>query len=108
MCTLSASLNSPSLSSVTAGAGTEVGAGVGLDVTNGPDLHVILSPLPRPKTRGAVHSEGYVDLGELKGNIGNQNYPIRDDADVSRLRSVVIYCTPFHVIFSVAELTEPG
>ena len=74
--------------------------------TNGPDLHVILSPHPNPKNQGDVKVRGYVDLGKLKGNIGNQNYPIPDDVDIAAQGSVVIYCKPFHVIFSVAPLED--
>ena len=76
--------------------------------TNGPELHVILTPHQNPKTRGDVKAPGYVDLGKLKGNIGNQNYPIPDNVDVSIQGSVVIYCKPFHVIFSVAALQDIG
>ena len=48
---------------------------------------------------------GYVDLGSLKGNIGNQNYEIPADVDISDFGSVVIYCEPFHVLFASASLT---
>ena len=74
--------------------------------TNGPDLHVILSPSQSPKNQAQVKVPGYIDLGKLKGNIGNQNYPIPDEVDVSAQGSVVIYCKPFHVIFSVASLQD--
>ena len=77
-----------------------------LDVTNGPDLHVLLSPHQDPTKRDEVKEEGYVDLGKLKGNRGNQNYPIPGDVDLSIQNSVIIYCAPFHVIFSVAPLTN--
>ena len=79
-----------------------------LDVTNGPDLHVILSPHPDPMNRDQLKTEGYVDIGKLKGNLGNQNYEIPDGVDVAQQQSVVIYCAPFHVIFSVAPLREEG
>lgn len=72
------------------------------EVTNGPDLHVYLVPDSDPTSREDV--EGYVDLGSLKGNIGDQNYEIPDDLDLSGFNSVVIYCQPFHVLFSVAGL----
>lgn len=72
------------------------------EVTNGPDLHVLLVPNADPTGREDV--EGYVDLGSLKGNIGDQNYEIPDDLDLSGFNSVVIYCQPFHVLFSVASL----
>jgi hypothetical protein len=75
------------------------------DVTNGPDLHVYLVPEPRPEGRDDI--EGYLDLGELKGNVGNQNYEIPGDAEIGQFGSVVIYCQPFHVVFSTATLNDP-
>ena len=74
-------------------------------VTNGPDLRVLLSAHPDPMSRSEVKDGGYVELGKLKGNIGNQNYEIPSGVDISGYRSVVIYCKPFHVIFSVAPLS---
>jgi len=71
--------------------------------TNGPDLHVLLSSAEDPRSRGAL-GDDYVDLGELKGNVGNQNYEIPADVDLSQFNSVVIYCEPFHVVFSTATL----
>ncbi len=73
-----------------------------LKVTNGPDLHVLLVPDPDPKGRDDV--TGYLDLGSLKGNIGDQNYDIPPGTAIGDYGSVVIYCQPFHVIFSVAGL----
>ena len=75
-----------------------------LSVTNGPDLHVLLLNDPE----GEDKSQGYIDLGGLKGNRGNQNYPIPDGEDVAGFRSVMIYCAPFHVIFSRAPLETLG
>jgi hypothetical protein len=77
-------------------------------VTNGPDLHVLLSSHPNPESRDQINASGYVDLGSLKGNIGNQNYPIPEDVDVANQKSVIIYCKPFHVIFSIASLQDLG
>jgi hypothetical protein len=72
--------------------------------TNGPDLHVILSRADAPRSHDEL-GEDYVDLGMLKGNVGNQNYEIPTDLDLSVYRSVVIYCVPFQVVFSTATLT---
>ena len=72
-------------------------------VTNGPDLHVILSKHPSPLEREDV-GDDYIDLGSLKGNLGNQNYEIPADVDLSEYQSVVIYCVPFHVVFATATL----
>lgn len=76
------------------------------NVTNGPDLRVLLTTHPDPMGRGDVHADDvtYVELGKLKGNIGNQNYPIPDDVNVDDQHSVVIYCKPFQVVFAVAPL----
>ena len=71
-----------------------------LNVTNGPDLHVLLMVDPE----GTDKTQGYLDLGKLKGNIGNQNYPIPADTAVSDYGAVMIYCQPFHVVFSTAPL----
>lgn len=73
-------------------------------VTNGPRLHVILAPSANPAGRGDVRADGHLDLGGLKGNRGDQNYPIPADADLSSFGSAVIYCVPFNVVFSVATL----
>lgn len=73
-------------------------------VTNGPDLRVLLTPHPGPGSRDDLDAAGYTELGKLKGNIGNQNYEIPADTDVAGQRSVVIYCRPFHVVFSTAQL----
>ncbi len=73
-------------------------------VTNGPDLHLILTPNSNPQGRSDVKQQGYIDLGKLKGNIGNQNYPIPEGVDPASFNAAVIYCKPFHVIFSVAML----
>ena len=74
------------------------------EVTNGPDLRVILTPHADPEGRSDVQQAGYVELGKLKGNIGNQNYEIPAGADLAPFGAAVIYCKPFHVLFSVAQL----
>jgi hypothetical protein len=68
---------------------------------NGPDLHVYLST-EAPTSTFAGLGEGEVHLGALKGNVGNQNYDLPADVDLSQYRSVVIYCVPFRVVFSTA------
>ena len=71
-------------------------------VTNGPDLRVLLATEPLPTNR---HDLGdYIELGPLKGNVGDQNYEIPEDTEVARYASVVIYCKPFHVVFATATL----
>ena len=77
-------------------------------VSNGPALVVLVSPHPNPQNRDEVKTQGYIEVGGLKGNIGNQNYILPPDLDISTIGSVIIYCKPFHVIFSVAPLADAG
>ncbi len=74
-------------------------------VTNGPDLYVYLSGHPAPRNSGQLHQGSALEVARLKGNIGNQNYPLPANVDISTVKSVVIYCKQFSVIFSTAELT---
>ncbi len=75
-------------------------------VTNGPDLYVYLSGHPAPRNSGQLHEGSALEVARLKGNIGNQNYPLPVGAEISKFKSVVIYCKQFAVIFSTAELAS--
>jgi hypothetical protein len=66
--------------------------------TNGPDLYVYLA--------SDSTASDFVNLGRLKGNIGNQNYDIPEGTDFSRYDSVLIWCQAFSVLFGSAKL-EP-
>lgn len=68
-------------------------------VTNGPALSVYLVR----SVDGNVDS-GFLDIGKLKGNRGNQNYEIPADTDLSAYHSVIIWCVPFSVTFAIALL----
>ena len=70
---------------------------------NGPDLNVYLSSAPADAPEGDLDDD-FVDLGDLKGNIGAQNYEIPTDVDLSRYSTVVIWCVRFSVVFGAAEL----
>lgn len=86
------------------GDGTNVLRLEDLDVTNGPDLFVLLMQDPEGRDKG----QGYVELGRLKGNRGNQNYEIPADVNIADYRAVMIYCRAFSVIFSTAPLNDVG
>jgi hypothetical protein len=74
-----------------------------LDTSNGPDLRVYLSELPS-NLGWRDYGERYVELGKLKGNRGDQNYRIPAGTDVSKYKSLVIWCVRFKVGFGVAPL----
>jgi len=74
-----------------------------LDTSNGPDLFVYLSTNPAGGPEGAFDDD-YVNLGRLKGNQGDQNYPLPADVDLGRFASVVIWCDRFDSAFGAADL----
>jgi hypothetical protein len=74
------------------------------NVQNGPDLYVYLSGHPMPRSSAQLHEQGTLEVARLKGNIGDQNYELPTDLDLSEYRAVVIYCKRFSQIFSTAEL----
>ncbi len=77
------------------------------NVLNGPELHVwLVGENPVPNTVG-TEPDVYYDLGNLKGNIGDQNYEIPEDLDLGIYNSVVIWCVPFRVPFNAASLDSP-
>ena len=53
---------------------------------------------------GDVKASEQLRLSQLKGDIGDQAYAIPEGTDVSKFKSVVIYCEQFSVLFAVAEL----
>ena len=67
-----------------------------LKSTNGPDLYVYLS------TDKAASD--FINLGKLKGNMGNQNYEIPEGTDLSKYNNVLIWCRAFSVLFGSAEI----
>ena len=69
------------------------------EVENGPDLRVYL--VAGPSTTEEQVTD-YVDLGGLKGNIGDQQYEVPRGVDISRYATVVVWCRAFSVLFARA------
>jgi hypothetical protein len=67
--------------------------------TNGPDLYVYLAT---DKSASDI-----VNLGRLKGNIGNQNYPIPGGTDLTKYNTALVWCKAFSVLFGSARLASP-
>jgi hypothetical protein len=67
-----------------------------LKATNGPDLYVYLST--------GKDASDIVNLGRLKGNIGNQNYEIPTGTDLAKYNTVLIWCKAFSTLFGSAKL----
>jgi hypothetical protein len=75
----------------------------GFETSNGPALFVYLSQNAAEGEDGAFDDD-YLDLGELKGNIGDQNYVIPAEVDPLGYTSVVVWCDRFSVSFGAADL----
>ena len=76
--------------------------------SNGPDVHVILVA-----AKDALDDANFlkdnmekVELGKLKGNEGDQNYEIPAGTDLTRFRTVSIYCERFNANFGAAPLEK--
>ncbi|MCX6396922.1 MAG: DM13 domain-containing protein [Propionibacteriales bacterium] len=76
----------------------------GFSTSDGPDVHVWLSEATAGGSWGKYDDNGYVKLGELKATDGNQNYLIPAGADISSMRSAVIWCDRFNVAFGAAPV----
>jgi len=73
--------------------------------SNGPDVRVYLVAAPDVTDNATVAKAGFVELGTLKGNIGDQNYDVPDSVDLDKYRAATIWCKRFSVNFGTAPLT---
>jgi hypothetical protein len=73
------------------------------EVTNGPDLYVWLVRDGNISESGDVKASTWLDLGLLKGNIGDQNYALPAGTEPSEFSTVVVWCKRFGVLFAAAE-----
>ena len=72
--------------------------------SNGPDVHVYMVAADDAKDAATVEKAGFVDLGSIKGNIGDQNYTLANNLDLTKYRAVSIWCRRFSVNFGAAAL----
>ena len=84
--------------------GTRVLRFTNFSTSNGPDVHVYLVAADDAKDVATVEQAGFVDLGVIKGNVGDQNYTLASDLDLAKYRSVSIWCKRFSVNFGAAAL----
>lgn len=70
--------------------------------SNGPEVHVLLVEGTDPKKV----DDKAIELGDLKGNQGDQNYEIPASADLGKFKSITIWCKRFAVAFGGASLSD--
>jgi hypothetical protein len=68
---------------------------------SGPDLFVILHRQDSPKSYAKAN---YVSLGRLKKVSGQQMYAIPNGVNITKFKSVVIWCKKFNATFGFAPL----
>ncbi|HEX5606829.1 MAG TPA: DM13 domain-containing protein [Candidatus Binatia bacterium] len=78
------------------------------ETSNGPDVHVYLTAAEVTKGSEAIKEAGFIDLGSIKGNKGDQNYDIPVNADLNKYKNVTIWCARFSVNFGEAALDAPA
>lgn len=69
----------------------------------GPDLHVVLDPSNKPPAQYQDPTQ-YINLGKLQKFAGEQRYPIPASVDLSKFRSVGIWCRMANATFGYASL----
>ena len=76
--------------------------------SNGPDVHVILIAVKDADDDANFLKNGTerIELGQLKGNEGDQNYDIPAGTDLAKFQTVSIYCERFNANFGAAPLTK--
>jgi electron transfer DM13 len=87
------------------GDGSRILRFTGFSTSNGPDVHVYVVASDDAKDSASVLRAGFIDLGTIKGNIGDQNYTLTPEVDLSKYRAVSVWCKRFSVNFGAAPLT---
>jgi hypothetical protein len=75
------------------------------EVGPGPKYHVYLVPKAPIRASGDLRDQMFVDLGRLRAFKGSQRYAVPGGLDLSKFRSVVVWCEQFSVLISPADLT---
>ena len=76
------------------------------ETSNGPDVRVYLVASTDATDNETVTNAGFIEVGALKGNIGDQNYDVPATVDLTKYRTVTIWCRRFGVNFGSAPLTK--
>jgi hypothetical protein len=66
------------------------------ETINGPNLHIYLS--------SDLEANDFIDLGKIKATKGNVNYKIPTNTNTTKYNKVLVWCVPFKVLFSYADL----
>lgn len=73
---------------------------------DGPDLHVVLSPLAVAEAGNRNATDGGRIVAPLKAERGPQLFDLPDDLDVGAYRSVLVHCVQYRHLFGAAPLAR--
>ncbi len=74
------------------------------ETSNGPDVQIYLVASNDVTDNETVTRAGFINLGPMKGNIGDQNYDVPADVDLTKYRAVTVWCRRFSMNFGTAPL----
>lgn len=77
------------------------------ETSNGPDVNVYLGMANDATDNATVTTAGFVTLGPIKGNKGDQNYELPAELDLTKFHSVTVWCRRLGVNFGTAPLARP-
>jgi hypothetical protein len=84
--------------------GTRVLRFTNFSTSNGPDVRIYLVAAADAQDNATVTNAGFIELGAMKGNQGDQNYEVPESVDLAKYRAVTIWCRRFGVNFATAPL----
>jgi len=84
--------------------GTRVLRLTDFETSNGPDVQVYLVAAEDATDNATVTKAGFINVGALKGNQGDQNYDLPADLDLGTYQAVTIWCRRFGVNFGTAPI----
>ena len=82
--------------------------GADFEVGPGPKFHVYLVPKAPVRASSDLRDQMFVDLGRLRAFKGSQRFAIPAGLDLSKFKSVIIWCEQFSVLISPADLAAKG
>jgi hypothetical protein len=73
-------------------------------ISRAPEMHLILTRNPDPMAESTGVGVDYIDIGVLRGNVGQQNYTIPPSVDFNRYPVLAIYSSQYDAVLGTATL----
>lgn len=80
---------------------------IGFETGEGSDLQVCLVAAADCLENESVERAGFIALGPLRGNEGDQSFDVPIGIDLNRYRAVTIWSRKYRVNFTTAPLSPP-